>query len=98
MSEIHSLCDDILKHLAALGMQTPKAMLPGLVEDNIRQMTAGLPLVLPDSVIELYKWSEGLQPRRTWHRVLSWFRNGLIARHGCDVQRTERRLGLPSLS
>lgn len=63
MSSIPSLCDEILKHLTALGRQTARSMLPGLTEPEIRHWTAHLPFVLPDSVVELYKWSAGLRPR-----------------------------------
>ena len=38
-------------------------MLPGLSEKRISQLTAGLPFALPRSVVDLYKWSEGLRPR-----------------------------------
>ena len=59
MSKIVSLCDEILKNLTRLGIPTAGTMLSGLSEDKIRQCSAGLPFVLPDSVIALYQWSEG---------------------------------------
>jgi hypothetical protein len=63
MSNIPSLCDEILKHLTALGRKTANSLLPGLPESKIGPLTAGLPFVLPYSVVELYKWSEGLRPQ-----------------------------------
>jgi hypothetical protein len=63
MSNISSLCDEIMKRLTALGRMTASSMLPGLPETKIRQLTAGLPCMLPHSVIELYRWSEGLRPQ-----------------------------------
>ncbi len=63
MSQIGDLCDQILKHLTRLGLHTERNMLPGLSEKKVRELTAGLPFVLPRSVIDLYGWSEGLQPR-----------------------------------
>ena len=61
MFVIRDLCDQIVKHLTKLGFQTERNMLPGVSEEKIGEVTAGLPFVLPRSVIDLYNWSEGLQ-------------------------------------
>jgi hypothetical protein len=63
MSQIRDLCNEIIKHLTRLGLDTERNLLPGLSERRIRELSAGLPFVLPRSVIDLYKWSEGVQPR-----------------------------------
>jgi hypothetical protein len=59
MSNISSLCDAIVTNLTRLGIPAAEDLLPGASEERIREFTAGLPFVLPRSVIELYKWSEG---------------------------------------
>jgi hypothetical protein len=60
MATIASLCTGIVNHLARLGIPTADNLLPGASEEKIRELTAGLPFALPRSVVELYKWSEGV--------------------------------------
>jgi hypothetical protein len=63
MSQIAQLGGEILKQLTVLGRKTADFMLPGLSEGQIRQKTAELPFRLPHSAVELYMWSEGLDPK-----------------------------------
>src|SRR5262249_12734439 len=56
-------CQAIVSHLTRLGLETERNMLPGLSEAAIHSLSAKLPFALPRSVIDLYKWSEGLRPR-----------------------------------
>src|SRR5579871_5960725 len=62
MSSIRTLCEQIREQQAALRMKTPASLLPGLTGTQIRQAVRRLPFRLPQSVIELYKWSAGLRP------------------------------------
>lgn len=77
MTQIGELCSQIVKHLTRLGLQTESNMLPGLSEKKFRELTAGLPFVFPRSVVDLYQWSEGLQPR-------SGIGNGFFPGYGMD--------------
>ena len=60
MSLIASLCRQIVAHLTRLGIPTAQDLLPGIPDDRIRELTQRLPFVLPQSVIDLYRWSEGV--------------------------------------
>src|SRR5688572_8249231 len=63
MPKISTLCNWIVKNLTRFGIPTAENLLPGLSTERIRELTAPLPFVIPRSVVELYKWSEGLRPQ-----------------------------------
>ena len=65
MTNIKTLCNEILAQLSSLGRAASSTMLPGLSETAIGQLTSGLPFSLPQPAIELYKWSEGANPLST---------------------------------
>src|SRR4051794_26008983 len=62
MSNISDLCTQILKQLNSLGRLKSGAMLPGLSKEKILGLTSNFPFRLPESVVELYMWSEGQSP------------------------------------
>src|ERR1043166_3606040 len=63
MSQISHLCDEVMRERTRLGSQSAMQLLPGMTEEQTRELTAALPFSLPQSVIDLYKWSAGL-PRQ----------------------------------
>src|SRR5262249_6071138 len=60
MATVASLCTGIVNHLARLGFPTADHLMPGASEEKIRALTGALPFALPGSVVELYRWSEGV--------------------------------------
>lgn len=63
MSDIASLCNSIMAHLASFGRTTASSMLPGLSDKEIAKLVGNLPFSLPRSAVELYRWSGGLDPQ-----------------------------------
>ena len=63
MSNVETLCNEILAQLSAIGRASTSSMLPGLTDHAIRSLTATLPFPLPQPAIDLYKWSEGGNPQ-----------------------------------
>ena len=60
MSTIASLCRKIVENLTRLGIHTADDLLPGASEQRIQELSSELPFPLPRSLVDLYKWSEGV--------------------------------------
>lgn len=58
-SEIHSLCDKILSHLAALKRPFPELVQLPLTDAEFQSQAAALPCVLPDSAGSIFTWHNG---------------------------------------
>src|SRR4051812_32023331 len=82
MARIASLCEQIVVENAKIDRRMRDALLPGIQEAEIRQRTRFIKSSLPDAAVELYSWSEGIDPNTTlWTHVsmLPGFSVGTLA-------------------
>src|SRR5882724_10424575 len=61
VSIIRELCEQIVRHLDAIGFPLSKFLLPGFSDEEIRKVQATLPFVFPSSLVEMYKWHNGTE-------------------------------------
>lgn len=59
MSRISDLGDRILAQHDALGRRLRTILRPGLAPERVREMTAHLPVHLPNAAVELFTWKDG---------------------------------------
>src|SRR5262245_2101243 len=60
MARIAALCDEFVARLDRLGRPTSRLLQPGLSREAIGEMCSSLPFPVPDSVVELYTWRDGI--------------------------------------
>jgi len=81
MFSITELCERLADAYERKGIKVRENLRPGLAEDEIRKIVSPLQIVLPDEVIELYRWRNGSIDEfdQDLYRVLSFRDNTFIS-------------------
>src|SRR5579871_6327497 len=59
VSKIQTICETILAHHRRYDRKIAGMLEAGLAEPMARQLTATIPILIPDSVYEFYAWRDG---------------------------------------
>ncbi|HWD21488.1 MAG TPA: SMI1/KNR4 family protein [Verrucomicrobiae bacterium] len=64
MSRIIVTLDEIAKEARKMGVDIESNLNPGATEKQMSNSLARLPLALPDEILDLYRWHDGVRERR----------------------------------